>query len=45
MHVYLFTPEDHRPTNRVRIYSMNQFGKFQFEEAISVQLQTDWMGW
>jgi branched-chain amino acid transport system substrate-binding protein len=40
-----FTPEDHRPTNRVRIYSMNQFGKFQFEEAISVQLQNDWMGW
>jgi branched-chain amino acid transport system substrate-binding protein len=40
-----FTAEDHRPTNRVRIYSMNQFGKFQFEEGISVQLQRDWMGW
>ena len=40
-----FTPEDHRPTNRVRVYSMNQFGKFQFEDEISVQLQRDWMGW
>jgi branched-chain amino acid transport system substrate-binding protein len=40
-----FTPEDHRPTNRVRVYSMNQFGKFQFEDDISVQLQSDWMGW
>jgi branched-chain amino acid transport system substrate-binding protein len=40
-----FTPEDHRPTNRVRVYSMNQFGKFQFEDDMSVQLQRDWMGW
>jgi branched-chain amino acid transport system substrate-binding protein len=40
-----YTGDDHRPTNRVRIYSMNQYGKFQFEDAISVQLQTDWMGW
>jgi branched-chain amino acid transport system substrate-binding protein len=40
-----FTPEDHRPTNRVRVYSMNQFGKFQFEDEMSVQLQQDWMGW
>ena len=40
-----FTPEDHRPTNRVRVYSMNEFGKFQFEDEISVQLQRDWMGW
>jgi branched-chain amino acid transport system substrate-binding protein len=40
-----FTADDHRPTNRVRIYSMNQYGKFQYEDAISVQLQTDWMGW
>jgi branched-chain amino acid transport system substrate-binding protein len=40
-----YTTDDHRPTNRVRIYSMNQYGKFQFEDAISVQLQTDWMGW
>ena len=40
-----FLPTDHRPTNRVRVYSMNQFGKFQFEDEISVQLQSDWMGW
>jgi hypothetical protein len=29
----------------VRVYSMNEFGKFQFEDEISVQLQRDWMGW
>jgi branched-chain amino acid transport system substrate-binding protein len=40
-----FTPEDHRPTNRVRVYSMNQFGKFQWEDEINVPLQRDWMGW
>jgi branched-chain amino acid transport system substrate-binding protein len=40
-----FTTDDHRPTNRVRIYSMNQYGKLQFEDADSVQLQSDWMGW
>jgi branched-chain amino acid transport system substrate-binding protein len=40
-----FTPDDHRPTNRVRVYSMNQFGKFQFEDEIAVQLERDWMGW
>jgi branched-chain amino acid transport system substrate-binding protein len=40
-----FTPEDHRPTNRVRVYSMNDRGKFQYEDEISVDLQRDWMGW
>jgi branched-chain amino acid transport system substrate-binding protein len=40
-----FTTEDHRPTNRVRIYSMNMQGKFQFEDEVSVQLQREWLGW
>jgi ABC-type branched-subunit amino acid transport system substrate-binding protein len=40
-----FTPDDHRPTNIARIYSLNTHGKFQFEEEQSVPLQTDWLGW
>jgi len=40
-----FTPQDHRPTNRTRIYGMNEFGKLRFEDEVSVQLQADWLGW
>jgi branched-chain amino acid transport system substrate-binding protein len=40
-----FTPEDHRPTDRTRIYSVNEFGRFKFENEVKVTLQTDWLGW
>jgi branched-chain amino acid transport system substrate-binding protein len=40
-----FTPEDHRPTNITRIYSMNPQGKLQFEDEINIQLQSEWLGW
>ena len=41
-----FTADDHRPTNRVRVYSMNQFGKLQYEDAISraSSSPTGWAG-
>jgi hypothetical protein len=40
-----FTSDDHRPTNIARIYSLNEHGKFHFEEEMSVELQRDWLGW
>jgi branched-chain amino acid transport system substrate-binding protein len=40
-----FTVDDHRPTNIARIYSLNEFGHFKFEDEISVALQRDWLGW
>jgi branched-chain amino acid transport system substrate-binding protein len=40
-----FTPQDHRPNNLTRIYSMNSFGKLQFEDEASVQLLAEWLGW
>ncbi len=40
-----FSPEDHRPTDRTRIYSVNEFGRFKFENEVKVSLQTDWLGW
>src|SRR4051812_2343284 len=40
-----YTTDDHRPTNRVRIYSMNAQGKFQYEDQLSLTLDTAQMGW
>jgi len=40
-----YTADDHRPTNRVRIYSMNAQGKFQFADQLSLTLAVDQMGW
>ena len=40
-----FSPEDHRPTDRTRIYSVNEFGRFRFETEVKVTLQPDWLGW
>jgi branched-chain amino acid transport system substrate-binding protein len=40
-----YTTVDHRPTNRVRIYSMNAQGKFQYEDQLSLTLETNQMGW
>jgi branched-chain amino acid transport system substrate-binding protein len=40
-----FSPDDHRPTNRTRIYSVNEFGRFRFETEVKVTLQSDWLGW
>ena len=40
-----FNAEDHRPTDRTRIYSVNEFGRFRFENEVKVTLQTDWLGW
>jgi branched-chain amino acid transport system substrate-binding protein len=40
-----FTPDDHRPTNVTRIYSMNEFGRFAYETETRVELKSDWLGW
>ncbi len=40
-----FSPDDHRPTDRTRIYSVNEFGRFRFETEVKVTLQNDWLGW
>jgi branched-chain amino acid transport system substrate-binding protein len=40
-----FSPDDHRPTDRTRIYSINEFGRFRFETEVRVTLQNDWLGW
>ena len=39
-----FTPDDHRPTNVTRIYSMNELG-VAFETETKVDLKPDWLGW
>ncbi|MGQ0503811.1 MAG: ABC transporter substrate-binding protein [Myxococcaceae bacterium] len=40
-----FTPTDHRPMSRGRIYSINSFGKFQYEDEPTVELKPEWLGW
>jgi branched-chain amino acid transport system substrate-binding protein len=40
-----YTGEDHRPTNRTRIYSMNAAGKLEYQDEISIPLQAEWLGW
>jgi branched-chain amino acid transport system substrate-binding protein len=40
-----FSTDDHRPTDRTRIYSVNEFGRFKFEGEVKVTLQNDWLGW
>jgi branched-chain amino acid transport system substrate-binding protein len=40
-----FTASDHRPCAGARIYSLNESGKLQFENEISLSLQDEWLGW
>ena len=40
-----FTADDHRPTNLTRIYSMNEFGRLNFEAETKVDLKPEWLGW
>ncbi|MGA9522572.1 MAG: ABC transporter substrate-binding protein [Myxococcaceae bacterium] len=40
-----FSATDHRPTAGARIYSVNSFGKLQFEDQLGVELLPDWLGW
>lgn len=40
-----FRAADHRPSNSARIYSFNQLGKLQFEKALTIDLEPDWLGW
>lgn len=40
-----YSPTDHRPNDRARIYSINSTGQLVFEDEVHVDLQDTWLGW
>jgi branched-chain amino acid transport system substrate-binding protein len=40
-----FTASDHRPSMGSHIYTINQFGKFAYQTAITLERKADWLGW
>jgi hypothetical protein len=40
-----FTATDHRPNSKARIYSINSFGKLEYQDERSITLLPEWLGW